>query len=135
MAKLPRKGVLVEPDGTIVWGWHQPDDAPEPEGIPPILGLHTDQTPRFINSAEAIALDLENDMDADDLHDLLHEATLARCRKQADGSWKFTKVLQQRLEDGTVVEIEHAHPIEEKMRARAELKQKVLDAQAAKGKL
>lgn len=119
MARLPQRGILVEPDGRIVWGWNEPDPNRVIEAIPPIEGLRTGREPRFVNSPAAVVLDLTQDLEPGDLEELGSEAIAARCRKQPDGTWKFSKILRiQVVPNGPFEDIEVEHPLETKMKAR-----------------
>lgn len=100
--QLPKRGFATRADGTVYWAWE--DNAFGTfSSIPPLL-TNMDGSSFFRSRSDDTVIDLDDcGLTPFDLTDLHKYLSGTRCRKQLDGSYQLTLV----MEDGTEID----HPV------------------------
>ena len=92
--KLPLRGCLVNPDGTIAWAWEHNDPTRDFESLPPLIVDFATGVNRFVADPAAVVLSLEAVTKAGDMQALYHDMNEARARIGPTGKWQLTKIIR-----------------------------------------
>lgn len=104
--KLPKRGLLMNPDGSLIWVWEHNDPNTDFNSLPPII-LTMDGEAYTNVEAGATVIDLEAEgLQPGDMAELHQDHSATRIRKRADGSIHIVKILGQDKQ-GNDVEVDH----------------------------
>lgn len=119
---LPRRGMLIDVDGSIKWSWEE-NTGREFREPPPLVQL-LDGT-MGLPTLDMIVLDCDAEFAPGDMP-LIHESRRdCRVRKNAQGKWEFfLQIIVKDAADKDVM-VEVRHPIEAIREARKKAKEPV----------
>ena len=121
--KLPKRGFLVDTDGSILWAWEHNDPTTEFNSMPPIIET-SDGRVITKSTPGAVCVDCEAEFEQGDIPKLYQRLDSVRVRKQPNGSWKiFERVFAEGPTGGPVI-VEIPHHVEAIRAARAAARQR-----------
>lgn len=107
--KLPRHGLLVRADGTVVWAWAHNDPNTDFDALPPMKISLDGSAVAFVADPADSVLDLEaEELEPEVMIELVHDRQKMRMRKRSDGSLRLTRIIGQ---DAQGADVEVDHPI------------------------
>jgi hypothetical protein len=107
--KLPKRGLLVNPGGELLWVWEHNDPTTEFNSLPPPTITMEGDTPVASSQVDAgaVVIDLEVEgLEPGDMAELHREHRATRIRRRPDGSIRITRVIGLDAH-GNEVEVEH----------------------------
>lgn len=105
MARIPRKGLYVNPDGTVCWAWSLSEAHKDLEYYPPVI-YKMDGTVTITADPEGFILDIEDAIDDRDINNLLSNLVDVKIYRQQNGQFAIKKVVRD-LSGHVVDEIDH----------------------------
>ena len=100
---LPRRGLLYDASGRIIWAWEHNDPTSEFDSLPP---MRTDSAGRVTSMAppDAVVLDLEAVLRQGDIDALYKDMHACRIRRTRQGTITFKKIIGSGAD---AIEIDH----------------------------
>lgn len=121
--KLPRRGVLVQADGKILWAWNHANPDTEFDSLPPRMEM-ADGSVIIRATPDAVVIDCEAEFTPDDIPLLYRNMEDVRVRKGAQLKWEFFQQISALDAQGNIVVVEVPHPIEAIRAARKKAKER-----------
>jgi hypothetical protein len=131
---LPKRGVLTDAQGTVLWAWENNDPTREFDLLPPLTTNAAGET-ISVAPPDAIIVDVDEALEPEELPQVYGDMADKGLRvRRVDGTWRFFKVIREYLvpseevhrlrdarQDVPALEAEVPHPIEAIRAARRAL--------------